>query len=402
MHPRRLGVRDARFRRAELGPLHEGAGRVRRDGRRDRAGDRRHARCSSRSRPRSRSRSATLVAIYVSEFAPPAVAAQVQALARRPERLPVDRDRDLRLRAAREDAMPILGFGHHQSAWAGGFALSIIMLPLVSRTTMEVLALVPNHLREASYALGVSKWRTVLSVVLPTRARRHRHRHDARGRARRRRDGAAPLHVLDLRRRPSAPTRRTPVASIPVIIFEYSESPDKNLNAQAWAAAFVLIMFVLVTSLLARLMLDRSRRKLGQGTELRLARQRGSFTTPSPARHTLAAHALGTRGWKPVARHMGNPRTRREHDEEEGTRPSRDRGRSRCSPVGGAGAKAQRHARPRSRAPAARSSRRSSRRGRRHSGARSTTRSSTARSAPAAASRRSRTAPSTSAPPTRR
>ena len=51
---------------------------------------------------------------------------------------------------------------------AGGFALSIIMLPLVARTTMEVLALVPNHLREASYALGVSKWRTVLSVVLPT------------------------------------------------------------------------------------------------------------------------------------------------------------------------------------------------------------------------------------------
>ena len=51
---------------------------------------------------------------------------------------------------------------------AGGFALSIIMLPLIARTTMEVLALVPNHLREASYALGVSKWRTVISVVLPS------------------------------------------------------------------------------------------------------------------------------------------------------------------------------------------------------------------------------------------
>ena len=54
------------------------------------------------------------------------------------------------------------------------------------------------------------------------------------------------------------------VASIPVIIFQYSESPDRNLNAQAWAAAFVLITFVLVTSLVARLMLERSRRKLGQ------------------------------------------------------------------------------------------------------------------------------------------
>jgi len=53
-------------------------------------------------------------------------------------------------------------------------------------------------------------------------------------------------------------------ASIPVTIFQYSESPDKNLNAQAWAAAFVLIAFVLVTSLIARIFLERSRRKLGQ------------------------------------------------------------------------------------------------------------------------------------------
>ena len=53
------------------------------------------------------------------------------------------------------------------------------------------------------------------------------------------------------------------VASVPVIIFEYSEQPDRHLNAQAWAAAFVLIAFVLVTSLLARAALERSRRKLG-------------------------------------------------------------------------------------------------------------------------------------------
>ena len=52
--------------------------------------------------------------------------------------------------------------------------------------------------------------------------------------------------------------------SMPLLIFEYSESPDANLNAQAWAAAFVLIAFVLVASLTARLLYDRSRRKLGQ------------------------------------------------------------------------------------------------------------------------------------------
>ena len=64
--------------------------------------------------------------------------------------------------------LPIVGWGHHQSAFAGGFALAIIMLPLVARATMEVLALVPNELRDASFALGVSKWQTVLRVVVPT------------------------------------------------------------------------------------------------------------------------------------------------------------------------------------------------------------------------------------------
>jgi len=158
--------------------------------------------------------------------------------------------------------LPLLGLGHHQSAWAGGFALAVIMVPLISRTTMEVLVLVPNNLREASYALGVSKWRTVLSVVLPT----------ALG-------GIVTGTTLAVARAAgeTAPLLFTcsifgqivnwdpsiSLASIPVVIFEYSESPDRNLNAQAWAAAFVLIVFVLVSSVTARVMLDRSRRKLG-------------------------------------------------------------------------------------------------------------------------------------------
>jgi phosphate transport system permease protein len=155
-----------------------------------------------------------------------------------------------------------LGVGHHQSAWAGGFALSIVMIPLISRTTMEVLALVPSNLREASYALGVSKWRTVLSIVLPT----------ALGGivtgttlavARAAGETAPLLFTCSIFGQIVSTDPSNSVASIPVIIFEYSESPDRNLNAQAWAAAFVLIAFVLLTSLIARLMLDRSRRKLG-------------------------------------------------------------------------------------------------------------------------------------------
>ena len=159
--------------------------------------------------------------------------------------------------------MPIVGWGHHQSALAGGFALAVIMLPLVARATMEVLALVPNELREASYALGVSKWQTVLRVVLPTVVRRHPDRHDARDRACGRRDGAAALHVRargpDRRLEPDAlgATRSRSRSS------QYSEAPDPNLHQQAWALAFVLIAFVLVTSLTARFLLERSRRKLG-------------------------------------------------------------------------------------------------------------------------------------------
>jgi phosphate transport system permease protein len=158
--------------------------------------------------------------------------------------------------------LPIVGWGRHQSAVAGGFALAVIMLPFVARATMEVLAMVPSQLREASYALGVSKWQTVLRVVLPTSlggiltgttlavAR-------AAGET-------APLlftcaiagQVVDWN-----PTHS--VNSIPLLIFQYSEAPDESLHQQAWALAFVLIAFVLVTSLTARFLLERSRRKLG-------------------------------------------------------------------------------------------------------------------------------------------
>jgi phosphate transport system permease protein len=160
-----------------------------------------------------------------------------------------------------ETKIPLLGVGHHQSALAGGFALAVIMLPLVARSTMEVLALVPDHLREGSYALGVSKWQTVLRVVLPTSL-----------------GGILTGTTLAVARAAGEtapllfvcyagtnvdwdPTHS--VSSIPITIFSYSEAPDPQSHAQAWAAAFVLIAFVLVTSLAARFLLDRSRRKLG-------------------------------------------------------------------------------------------------------------------------------------------
>ena len=204
-----------------------------------------------------------LVALYVSEFAPPRFAQQIKLWLDVLNGFPSIVIGIFVFALAVKAAMPVLGIGHHQSVFAGSAALAIIMLPLVSRTTMEVLALVPNSLREASYALGVSKWRTVLSVILPTAI-----------------GGIVTGATLAVARAAgeTAPLLFTcaiagqvvnwnpalSAASIPVTIFQYSESPDKNLNAQAWAAAFVLIAFVLVTSLVSRILLERSRRKLGQ------------------------------------------------------------------------------------------------------------------------------------------
>ena len=203
-----------------------------------------------------------LTALFVSEFAPVRAAQQIRLWLDVLNGFPSIVIGIFVFTLAVKTKVPVLGIGHHQSAIAGGVSLAVIMLPLVARSTMEVLRLVPNELREASYALGVSRWQTVIRVVLPTSfggiltgttlavAR-------AAGET-------APLlftcaiagQVVDWNPSHS-------VQSIPLTIFNYSESADPALHRQAWAAAFVLILFVLVSSLTARLQLERSRKKLG-------------------------------------------------------------------------------------------------------------------------------------------
>jgi len=196
-----------------------------------------------------------LIAIYVSEFAPRAVRRSVQ--------LALDVLNGIPSIVIGIFIFALLIVGKHQSALAGSIALAIIMLPLIARSTQEVLALVPTDLREASFAIGVSRWRTVLSVVLPT----------ALGGiltgatlavARVAGETAPLLFTTSV-----APTYvswnvNQAVSSLPLTIFQYSEAPDPALNEQAWAAAFLLISFVLVSSLTARALLARQRRKLGQ------------------------------------------------------------------------------------------------------------------------------------------
>ncbi len=203
-----------------------------------------------------------LTAIFVSEFAPVSMGQQIRLWLDVLNGFPSIVIGIFVFALCVKVKLPILGIGHHQSALAGGFALAIIMLPLVARSTMEVLRLVPNSLREASYALGVSKWQTVIRVVLPTSF-----------------GGILTGTTLAIARAAgeTAPLLFTcaiagqivdwnpshSVQSIPLTIFTYSESADPVLHQQAWAAAFVLILFVLVTSLTSRLLLERSRKKLG-------------------------------------------------------------------------------------------------------------------------------------------
>ena len=196
-----------------------------------------------------------LIAIYLTEFAPRQVAGSIQ--------LVLDVLNGLPTIVTGVFVYGLLVIGHGQSGYAGAFALAVVMLPLVARAAQETLLLVPSALREASLALGVSRWRTVVGVILPTTfggiltgtvlavAR-------AAGET-------APLLFATSIFSPSVSTDVTKaLPNIPVLIFQYSEQPDKALHEQAWGAALVLMAFVLIASLGAKALLASSRRKLGQ------------------------------------------------------------------------------------------------------------------------------------------
>ena len=194
-----------------------------------------------------------LAAIYVSEFADQRVARGIK--------LALDVLNGLPSIVIGIFLYVLLVVGRGQNGFIAAIALAIIMLPLISRSTQEVLALVPNHLREGGLALGVSKWRTIAGVILPTTFSgilTGATLAVARGAG----ETAPLLFTSSLFGDWVSGDPHHALASIPVIIFEYSEAPDPHLNDQAWAAAFVLITFVLVVSLLSRAALARSRRRL--------------------------------------------------------------------------------------------------------------------------------------------
>jgi phosphate transport system permease protein len=141
-------------------------------------------------------------------------------------------------------------FGHF-SALAGGAAIGAMMIPLVSRTTEEMVRTVPQSLREAALALGYPRWRTSLQIVLRT----------ALGgivtgilvAVARVAGETAPLLFTALGNQFWSTNITQPIAALPLQIFTYAISPYDDQHAQAWAGALVLIGLVLVISLVARL-----------------------------------------------------------------------------------------------------------------------------------------------------
>jgi phosphate transport system permease protein len=154
--------------------------------------------------------------------------------------------------------------GGGQSGFAGAIALAIIMLPLIARAAQEVLRLVPNSMREAADALGVTRWRTIRGVILPS----------ALG-------GILTGTILAVARAAGETAPLILVSSvfgttvslnlfgqalpnIPVYIYTSSEGASAYGFERAWGAAFVLLVFICVASLGGRALLHRSRAKLAR------------------------------------------------------------------------------------------------------------------------------------------
>ena len=148
----------------------------------------------------------------------------------------------------------------HFSALAGGIALGAMMIPMVTRTTEEMVRLVPDALREAALALGYQRWRTSLTVVLRT----------ALGgivtgalvAVARIAGETAPLLFTAFGNQFWSTRVGEPVAALPLQIFSYAISPYEEWHAQAWTGALVLVGIVLLISLVARV---ATRRRYGLG-----------------------------------------------------------------------------------------------------------------------------------------
>ena len=148
---------------------------------------------------------------------------------------------------------------HSYSAISAGVALAIIMIPVVARTAEESMRLVPNSQREAALALGISKWRMILGVIVPGAAT---------GiitgimlAVARVAGETAPLIFTALGSAFGVQRLTEPIGALPLQIFRYALSPYSDWQKQAWAAAFLLVVLVLGINIIVRWISNRKSRK---------------------------------------------------------------------------------------------------------------------------------------------
>src|SRR5438477_10532739 len=136
------------------------------------------------------------------------------------------------------------------SAYAGGLALGLLMIPLIMRTTEEVLLLVPNGYREASLALGISRWKTIVHIVMKTASKGI-----VTGillALARVAGETAPLLFTAFGNRFWNHSLQEPIAALPLQIFSYAISPYDDWHRQAWAGALVLVITIFFINILVR------------------------------------------------------------------------------------------------------------------------------------------------------
>lgn len=147
--------------------------------------------------------------------------------------------------------VPMRGY----SAWAGGFALSIVMIPIVARSTEEILRLVPSHVYEAGLALGLPRWKVLLRLIIPgVRAGVTTGILLASARVS---GETAPLLFTAFSNSFGFRGLDQPIASLPVQIFTYATSHDDTWRQLAWTGALVLVFVVFLLNLVTRFLIRR-------------------------------------------------------------------------------------------------------------------------------------------------
>lgn len=195
-----------------------------------------------------------MTALFVSEFARPRVAAMVETALELMAGLPTI--------IVGVFVVLLVVDNFQQSVIAGAVALSIIEVPLIARATLVALARVPKPLREAADALGVARWRITLGVVLPTSANSIVTA-TVLAVARAAGETAPILFTCSVFTQGYAVNPVHSVPSLPVEIYNLTESLEPAATAKAWGAAFVLMVTILIVNICVRLWLSRSRRKHG-------------------------------------------------------------------------------------------------------------------------------------------